>query len=79
MVIPVEVEIEVETYRDHYGATEAAKSATGDEHDHVYFVHVNENGLVTKGWTSKAADGPTSTSSARTRSPRSPCWSPAAG
>lgn len=52
MVYAVECEVEVETFRDHFGLTE--KSA---DHDHVYFLHVNEAGRVTKGWTDPGPDG----------------------
>lgn len=52
MVMPVECDIEVETYRDHFGLTEKT-----DEHDHAYFLHVNDKGRVTKGWTDEGPDG----------------------
>jgi hypothetical protein len=52
MVSPVECDIEVETYRDHFGLTEKS-----DEHDHVYFLHVTPMGRVTKGWTDAGPDG----------------------
>lgn len=54
MTTPVECEVEIETFRDHFGETQKAGV---EEHDHFFFCHVNESGRVTKGWTSKADDG----------------------
>lgn len=52
MVAPVEMDIQYEIMRDHVGPTERAA-----DHTHAVFVQVNEEGLVTSGRTSKAADG----------------------
>lgn len=51
-VVPVEAEVEVEVVRDHVGKTEA-----NADHDHYYFVQLDEDGRVIQGRTSKAADG----------------------
>ncbi len=53
LVYPVECEVEVETYRDHFGDTEAQ----ADGHTHAFFCHVNEIGRVVKGWTDAGPDG----------------------
>lgn len=52
MVAPVDMDVEYEVMRDHVGPTE--KSA---DHEHMLFVQVGEDGKVTGGRTSKAADG----------------------
>lgn len=54
MVQPLECEVEVETYRDHFGQTEKS-----EDHAHLYFLHVSEAGKVLKGWTDAGPDGHT--------------------
>jgi hypothetical protein len=52
MVTPVQRTVEIEVVRDQVGKTEQ-----NDDHEHYYFVQLDENGKVVKGRTSKAADG----------------------
>jgi predicted ABC-type ATPase len=52
LVKPISVAVESLTIRDHVGATELF-----DDHNHTFFVSVDESGNVTGGVTSKAADG----------------------
>lgn len=51
MVYPVEVEIEVDTYRDHFGVTQKSATPEVADHDHLFFVYVDEMGKVVKGFT----------------------------
>ena len=51
-VKPVQATVEVEIMRDQVGKTEMA-----EDHEHYYFVQLDENGKVIGGRTSKAADG----------------------
>jgi hypothetical protein len=50
LVKPVEMEVTYEVIRDHVGETEADKD---DDHRHVYFVQMGEDGRVVRGWTSE--------------------------
>lgn len=52
MVKAMEVDVEVDVLRDHVGKTEQT-----DDHEHYYFVQLDENGRVIGGRTSKAEDG----------------------
>lgn len=50
LVKPVDTKVTIKTVRDHVGHTEKAD----DDHQHTYFVQVNEHGRVVRGWTSEA-------------------------
>jgi len=52
MVKYASADVEIELIRDQVGKTELA-----EDHEHFYFVQLNENGNVLKGRTSKAEDG----------------------
>lgn len=52
MVVPVDMQIEYQVIRDHVGPTCAA-----DDHEHMLFVQIGDDGKVISGMTSKAADG----------------------
>ena len=52
IVTEVAVDVDIETQRDHVGLTEKS-----DEHEHAYFVSVDESGKIVAGRTSRAADG----------------------
>jgi hypothetical protein len=54
LVVPVPYEVTVATYRDHVGVT---RSEAALDHDHVFFVQVNEQGRVVRGRTSAGPDG----------------------
>jgi len=55
MVVPVECDVEVTTYRDHFGVTE--KGAQLEPHDHTFFVYVSKMGKIEGGFTDTAPDG----------------------
>lgn len=54
MVHMVDVEVEIQTMRDHVGMTNTIK---GVDHEHVFFVTTDEKGRVIRGATSEAEDG----------------------
>ena len=54
MVQPVEYQVTVNTIRDHVGRT---KDEKGVDHFHLFFVQVDEFGVIRGGVTSKAEDG----------------------
>ncbi|KRW94348.1 XkdF-like putative serine protease domain-containing protein [Paracoccus sp. MKU1] len=54
MVRPVETIAEVSTIRDHVGRTRSDK---GSDHEHAFFVQVDERGLIRRGITSPGPDG----------------------
>lgn len=54
MVQPVEYFVSVATIRDHVGRTKSEKSV---DHSHVFFVQVDEQGLIRRGMTSPGPDG----------------------
>jgi hypothetical protein len=56
MVSLVEWDLDVQVVRDHFGETTTLR---GVDHEHMFFVQVNEKGRVVKGWTSEAPDGHT--------------------
>lgn len=56
MVELVSYDVEATIQRDHVGRTLVHK---GDDHDHVFFVQVNEKGKVVSGRTSPGPDGHT--------------------
>jgi len=53
-----EYEVEVTVTRDHVGRTLVHKGDAAD-HDHLYFVQLNELGKVVRGFTSPGPDGHT--------------------
>lgn len=54
MVNIVEYDVEVSVVRDHMGETKTIK---GVDHEHLFFLQVDEKGLVKKGSTSPGPDG----------------------
>lgn len=54
MVKLVEFDLSVDVVRDHWGATTTLR---GVDHEHVFFVQVNEKGRILRGWTDEAPDG----------------------
>lgn len=50
LVKPIEVDVTIEVVRDHFGKVEKAEAA--DDHDHLFFVQLNEAGRVIGGHTS---------------------------
>lgn len=50
----VECEVTVSIVRDQIGLTDTQK---GVDHEHAYFVQVNEKGRVIRGWTDEGPDG----------------------
>jgi hypothetical protein len=54
MVRPVEYAVTVATIRDHVGRT---KSEKGVDHTHLFFLQIDESGLIRRGITSPGPDG----------------------
>lgn len=54
MVNLVEYDMTVSVVRDHWGST---KTLRGVDHEHIFFVQVDEKGRVVKGYTSEGPDG----------------------
>ena len=54
MVNLVEYDVEVSVIRDHIGSTQSVK---GVDHEHLFFVQVDDKGRVIKGSTSPGPDG----------------------
>lgn len=55
MVKPVEFRVRIKTIRDHVGVTR--EDDKGSDHTHMFFVQVNEKGIVERGMTSPGPDG----------------------
>jgi hypothetical protein len=54
MVKLVEYDLDVQVVRDHFGETATLR---GVDHEHMFFVQVNEKGRVVRGYTSEGPDG----------------------
>lgn len=57
LVIPKEMDIEYLTIRDHVGTTYKAEQEGHKDHDHVFYVEVDEKGTIIGGWTDEGPDG----------------------
>lgn len=57
MVRPVDYRVKVATIRDHVGSTKSAEDDKGTDHSHLFFLQVDETGLIRKGVTSPGPDG----------------------
>lgn len=57
LVIPVEMDIEYLSIRDHVGVTYKSETEGHDDHDHVYYVEVDSKGTIIGGWTDEGPDG----------------------
>jgi hypothetical protein len=57
MVLPVEMEIEYSTIRDHVGLTYKSDAPGHEDHEHVYYVEVDDKGTIIGGWTDEGPDG----------------------
>lgn len=56
LVHTVEMEIEYVTIRDHVGVTYKSDQE-GHDHEHVFYVEVDEKGTIIGGWTDEGPDG----------------------
>ncbi|AHC30437.1 protease [Rhizobium phage vB_RleS_L338C] len=57
LVIPKEMDIEYVTIRDHVGTTYKAEQAGHEDHEHVFYVEVDDKGTIIGGWTDEGPDG----------------------
>ncbi|QIG76081.1 DNA methyltransferase/prohead protease protein [Rhizobium phage RHph_I4] len=57
LVKPVEMTIDYVTIRDHVGVTYKAVQDGHDDHEHVFYVEVDDKGSIIGGWTDEGPDG----------------------
>jgi hypothetical protein len=57
LVQPVEMDIEYTVIRDHVGVTYKSDTPGHDDHEHVFYVEVDDKGSIIGGWTDEGPDG----------------------